>query len=482
MRRPFFRILLILLCGIISGSLAEDAPWVFTCGDYQYTLLPGGGAEIVRYLGNEAELIVPAQLQEHDVLRIGESAFYGQESLDSVILPKGLTSIGDYAFYKCNYLVTVVLPDGLQSIGDHAFDRCSFLMSINLPEGLKHIGDYAIDGCSDQSILTLPEGLQSIGDYAFPKYEEITSITLPDSIREMGANPFISCDKLKDIRVSPDHPYLAVIDDVLFSKPDKRLICYPNDLQAASYTIPKGIKIIGDSAFYKCNLSSITFPGGVEIIGDSAFAETIFSSVTLPKGLKTIGNRAFAGSFDLKSITIPEGVQSIGDKVFAACEYLDTVTFPDSIRELGTNPFVEIWGGVDIQISPDHPYLEVIDGVLFSKPDKRLIYYPPNLNYTVYVIPEGTKIIGDHAFFWCDSLTAVILPEGLQSIGDSAFLACNALTSVVLPESVETIGKDAFAAFQDVELTVIKGSYAHQYAKENGYSYVYPDSYDWLLD
>ena len=80
------------------------------------------------------------------------------------------------------------------------------------------------------------------------------ALTIPDAldghaVTSIGANPFSSCDKLTEIKVSPDHPTLAVIDGVLFSKTDKRLVCYPCALTATSYSIPLGIKVIGEEAF-----------------------------------------------------------------------------------------------------------------------------------------------------------------------------------------------------------------------------------------
>ena len=54
----------------------------------------------------------------------------------------------------------------------------------------------------------------------------LTSITFPDSVTNIVSNPFICCENLTEILVSPDHPTLAIIDGVLFSKSGKRPVCY----------------------------------------------------------------------------------------------------------------------------------------------------------------------------------------------------------------------------------------------------------------
>ena len=58
----------------------------------------------------------------------------------------------------------------------------------------------------------------------------------------------------------------------------------------------------------------------------------------------------------------------------------------------------------------------------------------------------GVAIIGDRAFFFCNSLTGVTLPVGVAVIGDEAFSDCRSLTDMTIPESVVSIGKGTFAS------------------------------------
>ena len=46
------------------------------------------------------------------------------------------------------------------------------------------------------------------------------------------------------------------------------------------------------------------------------------------------------------------------------------------------------------------------------------------------IIPQGTTIINDRAFFGCQDLTNVIIPEGVTTIGESAFRECSQLNHV----------------------------------------------------
>lgn len=111
-----------------------------------------------------------------------------------------------------------------------------------------------------------------IENEAFFRCKGLARVTIPESVIEVDGNPFWGCDELEDIRVSPDSPTLAVIDGVLFSKPDKRLVCCPCKLEKASYSIPDGIRIIDIGAFDNCErLADITIPDSVTVIGMDAF-------------------------------------------------------------------------------------------------------------------------------------------------------------------------------------------------------------------
>ena len=51
---------------------------------------------------------------------------------------------------------------------------------------------------------------------------------------------------------------------------------------------------------------------------------------------------------------------------------------------------------------------------------------------TDYAIPQGTLIIGGHAFDDCNSLISIAIPDSVISIRNRAFNACGSLTSVSL--------------------------------------------------
>ena len=102
-----------------------------------------------------------------------------------------------------------------------------------------------------------------------------------------------------------------------------------------------------------------------------------------------------------------------------------------------------------VSVSKDHPYLATIDGVLFGKTDRKLIYCPPSMEGEYY-IPQGIISVGDYAFDGCTKLTEIMIPDSVTYIGQYAFLGCSGITSMTIPYTVEWIEGGAFANCSDL--------------------------------
>lgn len=278
---------MLLMALSVNGAVAEDD--VLRSGDYRYRVLEDGTAEITWYPGKDEILNIPGTLDGKKVTSIGDEAFAASGAL-IITIPDGVKKIGKMAFAGCE-ATEITMPDTVTSIGDWAFSECFYL---------EHI--------------TLSNNLVSIGRTPFLWSPSLESITIPDSVTYMEGNPFmVSGDPWIDVKVSPEHPTFAVIDDVVFNKVERSVISYPNKKIMDVYEIPQVIATIkngtdseditlttiGEAAFIGCGTMSIIIPEGVTRIERNAFAMTGYLDITIPESVTYIADDAFEdGYFD----------------------------------------------------------------------------------------------------------------------------------------------------------------------------------------
>lgn len=209
-------------------------------------------------------------------------------------------------------------------IGDCMFLEMA-LQSLVLPESITSIGKQAFAGCSELAALVLPEGLVSIGELAFEGCKRLATISIPSTVTTIAKDAFQLCDALCNYVVANDQQWFATIDGVLFSWDLDTLVAFPQ-ARSSAYTMPEGVKVIGDYAFAACKyLPSLVIAQSVVAIGDYAFGCCAkLSEVTIPEGVVTIGAGAFQ-CCGIESVTIPSTVVSIGMYAFAWCSNLTTI-------------------------------------------------------------------------------------------------------------------------------------------------------------
>ena len=265
------------------------------------------------------------------VTSIGEVAFEACTSLTEITIPKSVKSIGDWAFSQCDSLTNIevdknnknyssldgvlfnkdkkklicypagknytfyAIPDVVKSIEEDAFGFCSSLTSVTIPDSVTSIGANAFWYCSSLTSVNFGSNVTSIGHNAFRNCSSLTSVTIPASVTSIGHSVFSHCNSLTNIVVDKNNQNYCSLDGVLFSKDKKFISCYPAGKKDKFYTIPNGVKSIGNSAFeYHYSLISVTIPDSVESIGSSAFCGcSSLASVTIGNGLTNINYNVF---------------------------------------------------------------------------------------------------------------------------------------------------------------------------------------------
>lgn len=134
----------------------------------------------------------------------------------------------------------------------------------------------------------------------------------------------------------------AVVDEfgVKYSKDWKRLLKAPSELKG-EYSIRKGVKVIGNSAFWLCSsLTNINIPNSVTNIGYEAFACCkSLTNINIPNNVTNIGDKTFHNCCSLTNINIPSGVTNIGVYAFSWCKSLTSINIPNSVTDIGNRAF-----------------------------------------------------------------------------------------------------------------------------------------------
>ena len=330
--------------GVGGNAIAASAASSGNCGD--------SGSNVTWLLDDNGTLTISGSGKIEDYRSDIDQPWYSNRSdITSVVIEPGVTSIGSLAFYECSNLTSITIPSGLTSIGEQAFGNCTGLTSITIPSGFISIGDYAFWNCTGLTSITIQNGVTSIGTGAFWNCTGLTSITIPSSVTSIGVNVFYNCTGLTDITVDSNNSSFCSESGVLFNKDKTTLIYYPLGKNDSSYTIPDGVTVIEQYAFY-CNskLTSVTIPSGVTSIGEMAFRECSgLTSVIVPSSVTSIEYNAFWCCFNL-IIYIPGGI-TIGIDAFYSTAAKITYTVDSSNNVKITD--ISLSSGNTVDIPPE---------------------------------------------------------------------------------------------------------------------------------
>ena len=423
----------------------------------------GDGTCFVNGIGDctDTNIIIPKVSPEGDsVTGIGNVAFSGCSSLESIVIPDSVTWIGETAFYSCTSLVSIVIPDSVTSIGEWAFNSCSGLTDIVFGNNVASIGDLAFRGCAVSSVV-IPNSVINIGLSAFNWCENLSSVVIGDSVTDIGSFAFANCNNLNNIEFTGTVEQWKAItknENWNYNSPATYVQCSDGQVDMNGNVIGGEDSGEGDSGNEDFGSGSVglafTSNGDgtcyVSGLGDCTDTDVVIPT-TSPDGdiVTSIGYGAFQNCTSLTSVTFAEGSQltSIGGRAFSDCTSLASIEIPVSVTSIGNMAF---WGCTSLtSIEIPASVTSIGDGA-----------FQNCTSLTSVTFAEGSQLtsIGSPAFSNCTSLTSVVIPDSVTSIGDYAFSSCSNLTSVVIGDSVTSIGIYAFGWCNSLNSIEFKGT------------------------
>ncbi len=442
---PFIVVLFTLVgCEMMGDSdyleLNPSELWQFGAeggrGEFTYTLCTDIDAQVT--VRSTVDWIV---ITDHSDCRVSFSVGYndsGDEREGTIKLTYG-PDVDEFRVYQSinvdvpeEYMIRYTTADGQPVRMNEVYSDAGSI-SFNA-FGAELISNVNING---QGMLIFNSPIRDIGSSVFSD-SNLTSIEIPQTVWSIGMNAFAGSYMLE--RVEMPEGDLYQIGDFAFS----------NCLALRELTIPMSVGDLGEGIVNNCpRLESFygAFVGedGRSLIVDGTLkciAPAGLTSYSIPEGVTAIGGRALSWCDELTSITIPESVVEIGASAFSDCVNLER--FEGKFAADGGRALID--GDIFIAIAPagltsytvPAGVTEIAAGAFSGVDNSSLDPYW----LTEIILPEGLKIIGDHAFlgFMGDEIE---IPEGVSYIGWQAFSYTN-LVSVTLPASTESIDGIAF--------------------------------------
>ena len=176
------------------------------------------------------------------------------------VIPEGTTIIEENAFSGCEELNSVVIPKTVTTIGRGAFEKTG-LTSVFIPDSVTEIGDCAFYGCKSLKSAVIEANLKKI-PAPFYNCRSLETITFPESIGKIDKEFFYGCYSLKTIyvpakraeyykkRVHEDFHGIIVELPGDKAPTDSKEVAAESPLDKAVAKIKKSMKDNGLSVFY----------------------------------------------------------------------------------------------------------------------------------------------------------------------------------------------------------------------------------------
>ena len=346
------------------------------------------------------------------------SPFHGE-----LVIPNNMLYIDEYAFSFTKFSGTVIIPDSVTYMGGNVFNCADGITRVDLSNQITHIYGGTFESTSVKEVF-IPKSVTAISEKAFRKDGQITIYGYAGSYAQKFATTngysFVDVDEPATPSPTPSIVYGTHED-------------WDYSIQNGEVTLTKYLK----------NCQEVEIPASIEgnpvtVLGDSLFDNNkVLTKITFPDCIKVIGKYCFYDCINMEgTLNLPAGLVTLSDYSFYGCEFLSgELKLPDGLQEIGTN-----------------------------------VFYNTNFKGSV-TIPDSVTYMGKGVFYYCDGITRVHISNQLTYIQEGTFNNYG-IEEVYIPKSVTRISEDAFGTLRKAVIYGYRESYAEEYAKAYGFTFV----------
>ena len=157
----------------------------------------------------------------------------------------------------------------------------------------------------------------------------------------------------------------------------------------------------------------------------------------------------------VKKIVISDGITGVGSKSFIAWENVTAVELGKDVETIGAGALAQLTTCTQFTVSESNPYLEAVDGVLYSKGKEKLYYYPcAKSDVADLTVPDSVTELGYNAICRNASLQTISFAgDNALHLGFGSLFGNTALATVNLGRMNVTL--DTMVFNNDAALEVV---------------------------
>ena len=316
-------------CGSLSNLTLEEGleaiPSNAFASDYKlrYVFFPstlrsiGAEAFLATQLNYDNPLNFPSSLRF-----IGRRAFAGVSIAYQISVPSSVDTI-DYAAFPVG--ASINFWGGIEQVTRghinlgydvYEYEDLRYYVYLNgnsasyltLPSSVTALRDGIFANWTNVQSVTFAGKVASIGKRAFYNCRNLNSVTAPESLVNFSADAFQGCVNLHSFDITNNPNFEVAADGAVYDATGRTLLFVPNSV-SGTYSIREGTITVGDGAFaLAANITQIICPSSLRIIGQEALSRPNLTSVVLNEGLEFLGDRAFSGENaygEIAELTLP---------------------------------------------------------------------------------------------------------------------------------------------------------------------------------
>lgn len=396
--------------------------------------------------GQNGSIVIPDTVTKGDntynVIGINQFAFANCAWVNAVSIGKYVSAIESSAFRGCKNLTAITVDANNLQFADQdgvLFDKCGLYL-------------YAYPAGRAAATYDIPDTCDTVGTQSFYGAVNLTSLTMPTSVKNIGAKAFAQCNALEEITL----PFLGG------NAEDNRTFNYVfgSDSWSSYGGVPQSLKTVTvltdalvGSAFYHCTyIENIYLPNCKKL---TKIPYECFSFCTSLHTL-SFGN---ASSQD-GMVVIPDSVAVIGMDAFSSCASIRGITLGRSMTTLEEGAFRDCTSLAQFAVAKGNTaFMADQWGVLYSRDQTMLHYYPAGRAWPYYNVSDSTTTIGSYAFSSCQNLVNLFVPKTVTSFKTTYYSA------------------SGISNCPSITICCYKGSAAASYAISNSLTAWYMDNY-----